>query len=224
MRGFLAGTLRRSGGRRSSLASSRSRTRTIVGLKQDFFKPPGFSSFLLNDFLSRRGAGGTAVSRPGGSPEEKLEELSAGAPAGRGAKKDTAGGGFLALMIDRLIRRPVCRREEPGEKKIEPGCPAREAGKSEGFDKIFLILLECPYETTEGVVLSKEEAIEVEGLVLEALPSAMFKVELDNSHKIIAHLSGKMRKHYIRIVPGDRVKVELSPYDLKKGRITYRKR
>ena len=68
----------------------------------------------------------------------------------------------------------------------------------------------------------KEEAIEVEGKVIEPLPNAMFRVELDNGHKILAHISGKMRMHYIRILPGDRVVVELSPYDLTLGRITYR--
>jgi translation initiation factor IF-1 len=70
--------------------------------------------------------------------------------------------------------------------------------------------------------LSKEEAIEVEGSVIEPLPNAMFKVELDNGHVVLAHISGKMRKYYIRILPGDRVTVELSPYDLRRGRITYR--
>ena len=68
----------------------------------------------------------------------------------------------------------------------------------------------------------KEEAIEVEGTVLEPLPNAMFRVELDNGHKVLAHISGKMRMHYIRILPGDKVTVELSPYDLSRGRITYR--
>lgn len=68
----------------------------------------------------------------------------------------------------------------------------------------------------------KEDAIEVEGKVVEPLPNAMFRVELDNGHKVLAHISGKMRMHYIRILPGDRVVVELSPYDLSRGRITYR--
>lgn len=72
--------------------------------------------------------------------------------------------------------------------------------------------------------MAKEEAIEVEGVVTEALPNTMFRVKLTNSLVILAHLSGKMRKHYIRIVPGDTVKVELSPYDLSKGRIVYRER
>ena len=71
---------------------------------------------------------------------------------------------------------------------------------------------------------NKDEAIEVEGIVKEALPNTMFRVELQNKHIILAHLSGKMRKHYIRIVPGDNVKVELSPYDLNRGRIIFRER
>ncbi|MBQ1330250.1 MAG: translation initiation factor IF-1 [Desulfovibrio sp.] len=69
--------------------------------------------------------------------------------------------------------------------------------------------------------MPKEESIEVDGIVEEALPNAMFLVELENKHKVLAHISGKMRKFYIRILPGDRVKVELSPYDLTRGRITY---
>jgi translation initiation factor IF-1 len=68
----------------------------------------------------------------------------------------------------------------------------------------------------------KEEKIEVEGTVVEALPATQFRVELDNGHKVLAYLSGKMRKYYIRILLGDRVRVELSPYDLTRGRITYR--
>lgn len=68
----------------------------------------------------------------------------------------------------------------------------------------------------------KEEAIELEGEVTEALPNTMFRVQLDNDHVVLAHISGRMRRHYIRILPGDRVKVELSPYDLKRGRITFR--
>jgi translation initiation factor IF-1 len=68
----------------------------------------------------------------------------------------------------------------------------------------------------------KEEALEIEGTVLEPLPNAMFRVELENGHKVLAHISGKMRMHYIRILPGDKVTVELSPYDLSRGRITYR--
>ena len=68
----------------------------------------------------------------------------------------------------------------------------------------------------------KKEAIEVEGTVVESLPNAMFNVELPNGHKVLAHISGKIRVHYIKILPGDRVLIELSPYDLSRGRITYR--
>lgn len=70
--------------------------------------------------------------------------------------------------------------------------------------------------------MSKEDIIQVEGTVIEPLPNAMFRVEIENGHKVLAHISGKMRKHFIRILPGDKVSVELSPYDLSRGRITYR--
>jgi translation initiation factor IF-1 len=70
--------------------------------------------------------------------------------------------------------------------------------------------------------MAKEEAIEVEGRVIEPLPNAMFRVELDNGHKVLAHISGKMRMHFIKILPGVKVTVELSPYDLTRGRIIYR--
>jgi translation initiation factor IF-1 len=75
-----------------------------------------------------------------------------------------------------------------------------------------------------GAVLPKpkEDAIVLEGTVVEPLPNAMFRVELENGHKVLAHISGKMRMHYIRILPGDKVQVELTPYDLTRGRITYR--
>jgi len=70
--------------------------------------------------------------------------------------------------------------------------------------------------------MPKEEAIEVEGTIIEPLPNAMFRVELENGHKVLAHISGKMRMHYIKILPGDQVTVELSPYDLTRGRVTFR--
>ncbi|MBL0059136.1 MAG: translation initiation factor IF-1 [Elusimicrobia bacterium] len=72
--------------------------------------------------------------------------------------------------------------------------------------------------------MTKEDKIEVEGRVLESLPNAMFRLEIDGGHKVLAHISGKMRMHYIKILPGDKVKVELSPYDLTRGRITYREK
>ena len=70
--------------------------------------------------------------------------------------------------------------------------------------------------------MAKEEAIEIEGTVIEPLPNAMFRVELENKHIVLAHISGKMRMHFIRILPGDKVKLEVSPYDLSRGRIIYR--
>jgi translation initiation factor IF-1 len=83
-------------------------------------------------------------------------------------------------------------------------------------------LLACSGGNPE--TLAKKDAIEVEGTVVEPLPNAMFRVELDNGHKVLTHISGKMRMNYIRILPGDRVLVELSPYDLTRGRIVYRYR
>ena len=70
--------------------------------------------------------------------------------------------------------------------------------------------------------MAKEDVLEVEGTVLEALPNAMFKVELENGHQVLAHISGKLRTHFIKILPGDKVTLEISPYDLTKGRITFR--
>ena len=80
----------------------------------------------------------------------------------------------------------------------------------------------CRNSNGRVVFVSKEGAIELEGKVIEPLPNAMFKVELENGHQVLAHISGKMRMHYIKILPGDKVTVELSPYDLDRGRITYR--
>lgn len=79
-----------------------------------------------------------------------------------------------------------------------------------------------PNQTDRGGYAKKDGAIEVEGRVVEPLPNAMFRIELENGHKVLAHISGKMRQHYIRILPEDRVVVELSPYDLSRGRIVYR--
>ncbi len=94
-----------------------------------------------------------------------------------------------------------------------PGCVrARHARPSSPF--IFISEVQLPKP--------KEDAIVMEGKVVEPLPNAMFRVELENGHKVLAHISGKMRMHYIRILPGDRVQVELTPYDISRGRITYR--
>ena len=80
----------------------------------------------------------------------------------------------------------------------------------------------CRHGEERPLPKPKEDAIVLEGTIKESLPNAMFKVELDNGHEVLAHISGKMRMHYIRILPGDKVQVELTPYDLTRGRITYR--
>jgi translation initiation factor IF-1 len=82
----------------------------------------------------------------------------------------------------------------------------------------------CAYARRSEETLPKEDHIEMEGTVIETLPNTMFRVELENGHVVMAHISGKMRKHYIRILTGDKVTVQLTPYDLSKGRITYRVR
>jgi translation initiation factor IF-1 len=80
----------------------------------------------------------------------------------------------------------------------------------------------CNPRSFQGKKLAKQDLIEMEGTVTESLPNAMFRVDLDNGFNVLAHISGKIRRNYIKILPGDRVKVELTPYDLTKGRITYR--
>jgi len=95
----------------------------------------------------------------------------------------------------------------------------RRGGGGGGRQKREFVARPKEADSTEA---PKEEGIEVEGTIIEALPNAMFKVELPNSHKVLAHVSGKIRMNFIRILPGDKVTVELSPYDLSRGRITYR--
>ena len=95
---------------------------------------------------------------------------------------------------------------------VGPGAPLRSLGGVTSPNQFEELHLPKP----------KEDAIYMEGTVIEPLPNAMFRVELENGHKVLAHISGKMRMHYIRILPGDRVQVELTPYDLSRGRITYR--
>ena len=92
--------------------------------------------------------------------------------------------------------------------------PVPETGSSPGHLSV--------QEKEATLAKPKEDAIVLEGTILESLPNAMFRVELENGHKVLAHISGKMRMHYIRILPGDKVQVELTPYDLTRGRITYR--
>ncbi len=89
------------------------------------------------------------------------------------------------------------------------------------FNEKFVIIALFNFHTKD-INLAKDDVIEIDGNVVEALPNANFKVELDNKHTILCHIAGKMRMHYIRIMPGDRVRVELTPYSLDKGRITFR--
>jgi translation initiation factor IF-1 len=90
------------------------------------------------------------------------------------------------------------------------------------FRRLRIVTSHWPLVTGHWERMSKEDAIEVMAVVVEPLPNAMFRVELENKHQVLAHVSGKMRKNFIRILPGDRVAVELSPYDLTRGRIVYR--
>jgi translation initiation factor IF-1 len=98
--------------------------------------------------------------------------------------------------------------KQVSKETLEAFCPAQCRSGSQG--------------PIEGDYLSKEDAIEVMATVVETLPNALFKVELENKHQVLAHVSGRMRKNFIRILPGDRVAIELSPYDLNRGRIVYR--
>lgn len=109
-------------------------------------------------------------------------------------------------MVDRYHRRSV----RPGSRTCASGTTGHGP------------LLGGPRQGEVVLPKPKEDAIVLEGTVIEPLPNAMFRVELENGHKVLAHISGKMRMHYIRILPGDRVQVELTPYDLTRGRITYR--
>ena len=119
----------------------------------------------------------------------------------------------------RLLRAPVLEFLATGS-RFEVGVntapeilsPLAAAGANEQMDT----------EDLRNIMAKKDGAIEVEGRVVEPLPNAMFRIELENGHKVLAHISGKMRQHYIRILPEDRVVVELSPYDLSRGRIVYR--
>ena len=111
----------------------------------------------------------------------------------------------------------ACEKAARYELSSTPGAPSR----SRSTTKTALFISSRDTETTEDMP-KKEGAIEIEGRVVEPLPNAMFRVELANGHRVLAHISGKMRQHYIRILPEDRVVVELSPYDLSRGRIVYR--
>ena len=105
-----------------------------------------------------------------------------------------------------------------------PSAAKRGLGLGNKPEKIARLRSHCKRQTKGGEFMAKEEAIEVEGTVVEALANTQFRVELENGHLVMAHVAGKMRKHFIRIVPGDKVVVEVSPYDLNRGRIIFRER
>ena len=124
-----------------------------------------------------------------------------------------------------MNRKPSGNRRKPQTRYANPPRTKRKSQPKKRKDKDPDVNLDTEVQTEdEPQKTSKSDKIEVEGTVVEPLPNAMFRVELDNKHQILAHISGRMRKFFIKILPGDKVTVELSPYDLTRGRITYRKK
>ena len=122
-----------------------------------------------------------------------------------------------------MNRKPSGNRRKPQTRYANPPRTKRKSQPKKRKDPDVDLEVETQDED-EVKTSSKSDKIEVEGTVVEPLPNAMFRVELDNKHQILAHISGRMRKFFIKILPGDKVTVELSPYDLTRGRITYRKK
>ena len=122
-----------------------------------------------------------------------------------------------------MNRKPSGNRRKPQTRYANPPRTKRKSQSKKRKDPDVNLDTEGQVED-EPQKSSKNDKIEVEGTVVEPLPNAMFRVELDNKHQILAHISGRMRKFFIKILPGDKVTVELSPYDLTRGRITYRKK
>ena len=122
-----------------------------------------------------------------------------------------------------MSRKPSGNRRKPQTRYANPPRTKRKSQSKKRKDPDVNLDTEDLTED-EPQKSSKNDKIEVEGTVVEPLPNAMFRVELDNKHQILAHISGRMRKFFIKILPGDKVTVELSPYDLTRGRITYRKK
>ena len=124
-----------------------------------------------------------------------------------------------------MNRKPSGNKRKPQTRYANPPRKKRRSQPKKRKDKDPDVNLDTEVQTEdEPQKTSKSDKIEVEGTVVEPLPNAMFRVELDNKHQILAHISGRMRKFFIKILPGDKVTVELSPYDLTRGRITYRKK
>lgn len=122
-----------------------------------------------------------------------------------------------------MNRRPSGNKRKPQQRYGNPGRSKKKSKPKKRREADANLDTEIQSEDEEQKP-SKNDKIEVEGTVVEPLPNAMFRVELDNKHQILAHISGRMRKFFIKILPGDKVTVELSPYDLTRGRITYRKK
>ena len=120
-----------------------------------------------------------------------------------------------------MNRKPSGNKRKPQTRYTNPKRPKPKSKYKKQRDTDVDVDIEV---ADEEQAPSKNDKIEVEGTVIEPLPNAMFRVELDNKHQILAHISGRMRKFFIKILPGDKVTVELSPYDLTRGRITYRKK
>jgi translation initiation factor IF-1 len=120
-------------------------------------------------------------------------------------------------------RRPSGNKRKPQTRYTNPSRPKPKSKYKKQRDAEVVVNTDAEVEGEEQAT-PKNDKIEVEGTVVEPLPNAMFRVELDNKHRILAHISGRMRKFFIKILPGDKVTVELSPYDLTRGRITYRKK
>lgn len=124
-----------------------------------------------------------------------------------------------------MNRKPSGNKRKPQTRYANPPRPKRKSQSKKRKDKDIDTDLDIEVEVEDQEKTpAKSDKIEVEGTVVEPLPNAMFRVELDNKHQILAHISGRMRKFFIKILPGDKVTVELSPYDLTRGRITYRKK
>ena len=135
---------------------------------------------------------------------------------------------MLSITKEIIVnRRPSGNKRKPQTRYANPSRPKRKPQSKKRRDKRNNTTPNPEQEAQEQDAkraAAKSNKIEVEGVVIEPLPNAMFRVELDNKHQILAHISGRMRKFFIKILPGDKVTVELSPYDLTRGRITYRKK
>jgi translation initiation factor IF-1 len=190
------------------------------------WRPPPWRCWLPQVASGRRFLGWKLIRRTSKIDDREAvsREVAGDRAAARGSLGSAAASARVAtapgLSIDRLaatadhqaarIARTAGQADVVGRRWGRPDRQARASPK-QAFGILF-----------KGEAMAQPKGVEVEGTIVEALPNAMFRVELDNSHRVLAHVSGKMRKFFIRILPGDRVKVELSPYDLTRGRITYR--